>query len=111
MPFYLSPFIRNLRAARKAANLTQEQAAECLGICTLHYSRLERGERQPSLAELARAADAFGVSAYALLDGCFPGTPGASPCSDVAALAAACSPKAQRLAYDIIALLANAKDL
>ena len=47
---------RHIRDARKAKGLTQEQFAERLGLSTLHYGRLERGNRRVSLEQLARAA-------------------------------------------------------
>ena len=40
---------QNIRAARKAAGLTQEQIAEQLRMSQLHFGRLERGER-PALS-------------------------------------------------------------
>lgn len=60
---------RNLRAARKKAEFTQEKAAELLGMSTLHYGRLERGERPVSLDQIANAAEAMNVPIYELLDG------------------------------------------
>lgn len=58
---------RNIRAARKAAKLTQEQAAERIGISLLHYGRLERGQRNISLAHLIKTADALDVAVSSLL--------------------------------------------
>ena len=36
---------RNIRAARTALDITQEEAADRLKISQLHFGRLERGER------------------------------------------------------------------
>lgn len=38
---------RNIRAARKAAGLTQFEAASLLKMSELHYGRLERGSAGP----------------------------------------------------------------
>lgn len=61
---------QNIRSFRKAANLTQEQTAELIGISLLHYGRLERGERQPSIKQLAKIATILNTSIEALLKGC-----------------------------------------
>ena len=60
---------RNIQRQRKAHGHTQAQAAERLGISTLHYGRLERGERPASLDQLAQIAQLYGVSLHVLLDG------------------------------------------
>lgn len=60
----------NIRTARKAAHLTQEQAAEKAGISLLHFGRIERGEREPSIRLLTQIASALHTSTYALLQGC-----------------------------------------
>ena len=58
---------RNIKQARKAAHLTQEQAAERVGLSALHYGRIERGQRQVSLKQLARIGTALGTPFEALL--------------------------------------------
>ena len=60
---------RNIRSARKSAGLTQQEAAEQLGISTLHYGRLERGERALSLAQAADISVLFRVPLFNLLYG------------------------------------------
>ena len=60
----------NIKTARKANHFTQEQLAELLDISVLHYGRLERGERRPSIDQLAKAADVLNTSIEALLHGC-----------------------------------------
>jgi len=61
---------QNIKAARKANHFTQEQLAELLDISVLHYGRLERGERRPSIDQLARIAGILNTSIEALLRGC-----------------------------------------
>ena len=61
-----------LRAARKAKGLTQEDAAERVGISPPFYARMERGATLPSVPTLARLATALGVGADVLL-GLVPG--------------------------------------
>ncbi|MBQ4265991.1 MAG: helix-turn-helix domain-containing protein [Clostridia bacterium] len=60
----------NIKKARKAAQLTQEQAAEQIGISPLHYGRLERGECAASIEMLTRIADTLHTSIYVLLQDC-----------------------------------------
>lgn len=59
----------NIRKARKAMHLTQAQTAEKLGMSPLHYGRLERGDRNVSLAQLAQAASVLHTPFHALLAG------------------------------------------
>ena len=61
---------RNIKTARKNVQLTQEQAAEKLGISTLHFGRIERGQRPVSLHLLSRIADVLNVRMETLLSGC-----------------------------------------
>ena len=60
----------NIRSARIAAHLTQERAAEKVGICLLHFGRIERGEREPSIKMLTQIASVLHTSLYTLLRGC-----------------------------------------
>lgn len=55
------------RAARTALKLTQEDAAERVGISAEFYARIERGNALPSVPTLARISTALGVSADTLL--------------------------------------------
>ena len=50
-----------LRAAREARRLTLEQAAELAGLSKSHLSRLESGERQPSVASILSLSRALGM--------------------------------------------------
>lgn len=55
------------RAARKALQLTQEDAAERIDVSVEFYARIERGTSLPSIETFARIVSALGVSADALL--------------------------------------------
>ena len=55
-----------LYAARVALDLTQEDAAERIGISSQFYGRIERGHSLPSVPTLARMVRVLGVSANAL---------------------------------------------
>ena len=76
---------QNMRKARKAAHLTQEQAAEKIGLSALHYGRIERGQRQVSLKQLARIGTALGTSFEALLADCILDQENAALVSEAAA--------------------------
>ena len=55
------------RSAREVLGLTQEEAAEHIGISLVFYARIERGETMPSTPTLAAISQALDVSADALL--------------------------------------------
>lgn len=55
------------REARKMLELTQEDAAERIGVSAEFYARIERGNALPSVPTFARIAAALGVSADTLL--------------------------------------------
>ncbi|HYH53265.1 MAG TPA: helix-turn-helix transcriptional regulator [Solirubrobacterales bacterium] len=62
-------FAANLRRARKAAGVSQEELA---GRCELHrteVSLLERGGREPRLGTLIKLATALDTTAEALVTG------------------------------------------
>lgn len=56
-----------LRRVRKQMQLTQEDVAERVDICSEFYSRIERGQSAPSLYTFVKLADVFGVSTDELL--------------------------------------------
>jgi transcriptional regulator with XRE-family HTH domain len=58
----LKLFGRRVRAVRKAAKLTQEQAAEKAGITANFLGYVERGTKQPSLNMIFALAKALSVS-------------------------------------------------
>jgi transcriptional regulator with XRE-family HTH domain len=51
----------NLLEARRRLGLTLAEAATLNGVSVTHLSRLERGERQPSIAVLIRLARGYGL--------------------------------------------------
>jgi transcriptional regulator with XRE-family HTH domain len=55
------------REARRKAGLTQEEAAEHMGLVTEVYGRLERGHMLPSLPTLLRLCRALALDANPLL--------------------------------------------
>lgn len=95
----------NIRAARKAQGLTQEQAAELLKMSQLHFGRLERGERPAALEQLAQIARVLHVSMPTLLRGSIEeGSFDFSPSDEalelgqaIARQATGCSPKSCQL--------------
>ena len=64
-----------LRAAREARRLTLEQLSASTGVSKPHLSRLESGERQPSVGILVELATALGTRVSALLGEDVEGTP------------------------------------
>jgi transcriptional regulator with XRE-family HTH domain len=55
------------RSARTSLKLTQEDAAERIGVSAEFYARIERGNALPSVPTLARISTSLGVSADLLL--------------------------------------------
>ncbi len=53
---------------RRRAGLTQEEAAEKLGVAHRNYQRIELGQQNITLRSLARIAGVLGVRARELLD-------------------------------------------
>jgi transcriptional regulator with XRE-family HTH domain len=62
-------FAVNLRHARKAAGISQEELAERCELHRTEVSLLERGGREPRLGTLIKLATALGTSAEALCSG------------------------------------------
>ncbi len=65
----LEVFARNLRAAREAAGMTQEQLALASGLDMANVSRYETGRREPGVRVIVRLAAALGVQAGKLFEG------------------------------------------
>ena len=63
----LSSIAESLREERTRAGLTLDQLAQRAELSTPHLSRLESGERQPSVAALLALSRALGVSMSTLL--------------------------------------------
>jgi transcriptional regulator with XRE-family HTH domain len=65
----LKTFGNNLRASRKASQLTQEQLADAMELSVAYVSLLERGGRNPPLTTVLHLATVLNVPARALLEG------------------------------------------
>ena len=66
-----------IKAARRAAGLTQAELAQKLGVTPQTVSQYERGLINPKLETLQKFADALGVDAWNLSDPMFVGQGGA----------------------------------
>ena len=60
-------FGKNLRKYRLKMGLSQEQFAEKCGLHRTYISTIERFQRNVSLENVQRIADALGIEAYKLL--------------------------------------------
>ncbi|ACY16800.1 helix-turn-helix domain-containing protein [Haliangium ochraceum] len=58
---------REMRRARTAQGLTQERAAEAIGVSVEFYARVERGKSHPSVETFQHIASTLEVSADVLL--------------------------------------------
>ena len=61
-------FGQNMQAKRKAANLTQQQLAEKVGLTRQAISKYETGESFPDISIVIRIAEVFGTSIDELVD-------------------------------------------
>ncbi|GAA2276847.1 hypothetical protein GCM10010149_20110 [Nonomuraea roseoviolacea subsp. roseoviolacea] len=59
--------VARLGELRRERGLTLTVLAEWTGISAAHLSRMEKGERQPSIGSLFQLARAYGISVGALL--------------------------------------------
>lgn len=66
-PLAAKAFGQAVRALRERLGVAQDQFALSANIDRSYYGKLERGERQPSLGLLLRAAKALGISAAVLV--------------------------------------------
>ncbi|MGW9133774.1 helix-turn-helix domain-containing protein [Streptomyces sp. NPDC055681] len=65
----LVKFGRRMRELREAAGLSQEALADLAHLHRTYIGSVERGERNVSLVNITRIAQALGVSSSALLAG------------------------------------------
>jgi transcriptional regulator with XRE-family HTH domain len=56
-----------IRAARLERSLSQEALADAAGIDRSHMGKIERGERNVSVLNVARVSDALGVTVASLM--------------------------------------------
>jgi len=56
-----------IRTARHERNLSQEALADAAGIDRSHMGKIERGERNVSVLNVARVAEALNVTAASLM--------------------------------------------
>ena len=68
----VAAFSRNVKAAREAAGLTQEDAAHAAGLDVAQYRKVENGQTNASIRTVARVASALGLKDVAPL---FKGVP------------------------------------
>lgn len=78
-----------LRAAREARGLTLDQLSASVGVSKAHLSRLESGDRQPSVGILVEVAAALGTRVSVLLGEDVAGTALATFAPDAPRLEAA----------------------
>ena len=68
MPISYKVIGRHIRDARKRAGLTQEAAANQLGLSPEHYGKVERGERTVNLERMVQISHLYGTTVCALLE-------------------------------------------
>src|ERR1700722_11990448 len=86
--FAVSALGERLRAAREARGLTLDQLSTSVGVSKAHLSRLESGDRQPSVGILVEVAAALGTRVSALLGEDVAGAPLATFAPDTPRVAA-----------------------
>ncbi|RYG90157.1 MAG: XRE family transcriptional regulator [Alphaproteobacteria bacterium] len=57
----------NVRLARRAVGLTQEDLADLIGVAQDYVSKLESGQKNPELATLHRLSTALKVKPHELI--------------------------------------------
>jgi len=72
----LISFGERVRLLRHSSGLSQEALADVCGLDRTYVGGIERGERNPSLRNIARLALALGVSLAELLQGVSTNDPG-----------------------------------
>jgi transcriptional regulator with XRE-family HTH domain len=87
--FAVSALGERLRAAREARGLTLDQLSASVGVSKAHLSRMESGDRQPSVGILVEVAAALGTRVSVLLGEDGAGAPLATFTPDTPRLTAA----------------------
>ncbi len=62
-------FAANVRRRRLALGLSQEELAELAGVHRTYVGMIERSEKNVTIYNIERLADALGVEAFTLLKG------------------------------------------
>ena len=62
-------FGKKLKDLREAEGLSQEKFAARIGMDRTYYASVERGNRNPSLLNIKKIADGFGISLSDLFKG------------------------------------------
>ena len=62
-------FGNRVRELRNLREISQERLADCCGLDRTYVGGIERGERNPSLKNIARLATALGTSMAELMTG------------------------------------------
>ena len=65
----LDAFATNLRRARRARGLSQEELAHEAGLGVSHVAKIERRERNPGIRTVSKLLLALGAEANELFDG------------------------------------------
>lgn len=89
---------QRIRAARRAAGLSQEQLAERVDISTTHMSHIETGNTKLSLPVLADIAAALSVRVDRLLEE----SRGETVTEEIVAEVQRCSPEEARVVADVV---------
>ena len=92
---------KNIRAVRKARNLSQEQLAEKIWISTTHMSHIETGGTKLSLAVLVDIAAALHVGTDELLS-TQPFLEKNDTCDEIRSIIQSCSSAQARVLLDLL---------
>jgi len=57
----------NIKRIREEKGLLQKQVAASVGVHPSNYSKIEKGEREPSIEVLDKIAKLFGLSVYQII--------------------------------------------
>lgn len=100
---------KNIRAFRKAKNLSQEQLAEKIWISTTHMSHIETGSTKLSLSVLVDIAQALQVGTDELL-ATQPYIEKKSTYNEIYSLIQSCTPAQARVLLDILTATKESMD-
>ena len=64
----LAAFSKNVKAARAAAGMTQEEVAHAAGLAVAQYRKIENGQTNATIRTVAKIAGALEVRASKLFD-------------------------------------------